>query len=53
MEFNVIVFADKCSIGDIGIQGIGWAQGPFCSVQLFGDWTPNTMVCSGFTTTVP
>jgi hypothetical protein len=37
MDINVISFADKCSVGSIGIQGISWAQGPFCSVQLFGD----------------
>jgi hypothetical protein len=29
MDVNVIIFADKCSIGNIGIQAIGWAQGPF------------------------
>ncbi len=38
MDINVFKFADKCSVGDIGIQKIGWAQGPFCSVQLFRDW---------------
>jgi hypothetical protein len=29
MDTNVIIFADKCSVDNIGIQGIGWEQGPF------------------------
>jgi hypothetical protein len=46
MDVNVIIFADKCSIGNIGIQAIGWAQGPFCSVQLFGDWPHQIQWCA-------
>ncbi len=46
MEYNVITFEDKCSIGHIGIQGIGWAHGSFCSVQLFGDWTDQIQWCA-------
>ncbi len=37
-EFNFAQIADKYSFGDIGIQAIGWAQGPSYSVQVFGDW---------------
>jgi hypothetical protein len=46
MDVNVIIFADKCSTGNIGIQAIGWAQGPFCSVQLFSDWPHQTQRCA-------
>ena len=46
IEIIVINFAGKCSFGDTGIEGIGWAQGPFCSVQLFGAWPHQVQWCA-------
>ena len=46
IEIIVIIFAGKCSFGDTGIEGIGWAQGPFCCAQLFGAWPHQVQWCA-------
>ncbi len=40
------LFAGKCTAWDIGIERLSSAQGPLCTIQLFGAWPHQVQWCA-------